>query len=68
MTREQAFLSLNMWPAYAAFQESELGSLTAGKRADFVILDKDIMTIPTEDVLSTSVIATYVGGKLVYHK
>jgi hypothetical protein len=68
MTRDQAFLAMTMWPAYAAFQEAELGSITVGKRADFVVLDKDIMKVPAAEVLATGVVATYVGGKLVYHK
>ncbi len=68
MTRDQALLSMTMWPAMAAFQEAELGSLTVGKRADFTVLDKDIMTVPAEQVLATGVVATYVGGKPVYHK
>jgi predicted amidohydrolase YtcJ len=66
MTRDQALLSMTMWPAFAAFEEKELGSITVGKRADFTILDRDIMTIPAEQVLSTGVVATFVGGKPVY--
>ena len=68
MTREQALLSMTLWPAMAAFQESELGSLAAGKRADFVVLDQDIMTIPAEQVLATRVVATFVGGRAVYRR
>jgi predicted amidohydrolase YtcJ len=68
MTRDQALLSMTMWPAYAAFQEAELGSITVGKRADFVVLDKDIMQIPATEVLSTGVVATFFGGRQVYPK
>jgi predicted amidohydrolase YtcJ len=68
MTRDQALLSMTLWPAMAAFQEADLGSLTVGKRADFVILDQDIMTVAPEKVLETNVIATVVGGKTVYRK
>lgn len=68
MTRDQALLSMTLWPAMAAFQEAEMGSLTAGKRADFVVLDKDIMTVPATEVLSTQVVATFVGGKAVYRR
>ncbi|HKS04992.1 MAG TPA: amidohydrolase [Gemmatimonadaceae bacterium] len=68
MTRDQALLSMTLWPAMAAFQESELGTLTVGKRADFVVLDQDIMTIPAEQVLATKVLTTYVGGKAVYRR
>jgi predicted amidohydrolase YtcJ len=45
-----------------------IGSITPGKYADFVILDRDIMTVAPEDVLGTSVVATYVGGKAVYQR
>jgi predicted amidohydrolase YtcJ len=67
MTREEALRSMTLWPAYAAFQEKEMGSLTVGKFADFVLLDQDIMRVPAELVLKTNVIATYVGGREVYH-
>ena len=66
MTREEALRSMTLWPAQAAFQEKELGSLTVGKYADFVMLDQDIMRVPAELVLRTRVIATYVGGKEVF--
>lgn len=66
MTREEALRSMTLWPAVAGFQERELGSLTPGKRADFVVLDQDIMTVPAEDVLRTRVLQTWVGGKLVF--
>jgi predicted amidohydrolase YtcJ len=68
MTRDQALLSMTMWPALAAFQEAELGSLTVGKRADFTVLDKDIMTVPADQVLATGVVATFVGGKAVFRR
>ncbi len=67
MTREEALRSMTLWPAYAAFQEKDMGSITAGKFADFVILDQDIMRVPAELVLRTKVLSTYVGGKEVYH-
>lgn len=66
MTREDGLRSMTLWPAYAAFQEKELGSLTIGKFADFVILDQDIMRVPVELILKTNVLNTYVGGKEVY--
>ncbi len=66
MTREEALRSMTLWPAQAAFQEKELGSLTIGKYADFVLLDQDIMRVPAELVLRTKVISTYVGGKEVF--
>jgi predicted amidohydrolase YtcJ len=66
MTRDEALKAMTIWPAYAAFQEKELGSITPGKYADFVVLDQDIMRVPAEVVLRTRVLSTWVGGKEVY--
>ena len=68
MTREEALKSMTIWPAFAGFQEAAMGSLTAGKFADFVILDRDIMTVADRDILGTTVVATYIGGKPVYER
>ena len=66
MTREEALQSMTIWPAYAGFQESMLGSLAPGKYADFVVLDRDIMRIPDTEILATRVVSTWIGGKRVY--
>ena len=68
MTRDEALKSMTIWPAYAAFQETTMGSLTPGKLADFVVLDRDIMTVPERDILGTNVLATYIGGQAVYKR
>lgn len=68
MTRDEALKSITIWPAYAGFQEAMMGSLAPGKLADFVVLDRDIMTVPERDILGTSVLATYIGGKAVYER
>ncbi len=68
MTREEALKSMTIWPAFAGFQEKELGSLTPGKWADFVILDRDIMTVPESEILGTSVLATYISGRVVFER
>lgn len=68
MTRAEALKSMTLWPAMAAFQEADLGSLTSGKYADFVILDQDIMAVPDDQILRTQVLATYLGGVAVYEK
>ncbi|MGH7699289.1 MAG: amidohydrolase [Gemmatimonadales bacterium] len=65
-TREEALLSMTLWPAHAAFMEQETGSLTAGKYADFVVLDRDVMTCAPEDILGTTVVMTVLGGRVVY--
>jgi predicted amidohydrolase YtcJ len=66
MTREEALKSMTIWPAFASFMEKDAGSLTAGKYADFVILDRDIMTVAPDEVLGTSVVSTWIAGKAVY--
>jgi len=53
-------------PAYASFAEHTLGSLTPGKKADFVILDKNIMTVPVDEILSAKVRATVIDGEVMY--
>jgi predicted amidohydrolase YtcJ len=66
MTRPEALQSMTIWPAYAGFQESVMGSLTPGKYADFVVLDRDIMRVPEAEILSARVLSTWLGGKQVY--
>jgi predicted amidohydrolase YtcJ/DNA-binding transcriptional ArsR family regulator len=68
MTRDEALRSMTIWAAYAGFQEQLMGSITPGKYADFTVLDQDIMTIPAADILKTSVVSTYIGGKSVYER
>jgi predicted amidohydrolase YtcJ/DNA-binding transcriptional ArsR family regulator len=68
MTRDEALKSMTIWAAYAGFQEHVMGSITPGKYADFTVLDQDIMTIPASDILKTSVVSTYIGGKSVYER
>jgi predicted amidohydrolase YtcJ len=68
MTREEGLKSITIWPAYASFMEKSVGSLTAGKLADFVILDRDIMRVPDTEILGAHVVATYLGGKPIYRR
>jgi hypothetical protein len=53
-------------PAWASFTENILGSITPGKRADYVVLSKDIMTIPESEILHTKVLATAIDGRPIY--
>jgi len=52
--------------AYASFSENEVGNLVVGKKADFVVLDQDIMTIDPSLILKTKVLATVVDGVVQY--
>ncbi|KAI9442272.1 amidohydrolase family-domain-containing protein [Lactarius indigo] len=66
LTREEALKGMTLDPAWASFSENTLGSITPGKRADFVVLSKNIMTIPEGEILSTKVHATAIDGRPVY--
>lgn len=55
-------------PAYASFNEEHLGSLAPGKLADFVVLDTNIMTVPSSEILQTKVVVTVIDGRPVYGK
>jgi predicted amidohydrolase YtcJ len=68
LSREEALKSYTASNAYAAFEENSKGSLEAGKLADDSDLSRDIMTIPEEEILSTDVVYTIVGGKVRYDK
>lgn len=63
LSREQALRGMTLWAAKAAFEEEEKGSLEAGKQADLVVLDQDLMTAEGATILQTRVLATYVGGQ-----
>lgn len=66
MTREEALRSYTLNNAYAAFEEAEKGSLSPGKLADITVLSKDIMTVAEDEIPSTRVVLTMVGGKVKY--
>lgn len=66
LTRQEALKAMTIWAAYGAFEENEKGSLEAGKFADFVVLEKDIMTIPEKELFGVKVLSTYIGGDVVY--
>jgi predicted amidohydrolase YtcJ len=54
--------------AYASFEEKIKGSIETGKLADFTVLDRDILTIPSDDLINMKVETTIVGGKVVYQR
>lgn len=66
MTRQEALASYTRAAAYAMFQEDRLGSLTPGKLADITVLDRDIMTVPDDQIPGTKVLYTIVGGVVAY--
>ena len=66
LSREEAIRGMTIWAAKADCLEHEIGSLEAGKKADFIILDKDLMEVPWNEVLPTKVVATYSGGQKMH--
>jgi predicted amidohydrolase YtcJ len=66
MTRMEALRSYTLDAAFAAFEETIKGTLTPGKLADITVLSKDIMTIPENQIPSTAIVYTIVGGKVQY--
>ena len=68
MTREQALRSYTLDAAFGAFEEKIKGSLEPGKRADFTVFSKDILTVAEGEILTTEVVMTVIGGKVIYEK
>jgi predicted amidohydrolase YtcJ len=66
ITREQAIRLYTINNAYLTFEEKEKGSLEPGKLADFIVLDRDILTCPIDEVRTIQVTQTYLGGRVVW--
>jgi predicted amidohydrolase YtcJ len=52
--------------AYADFEEEQKGSFEPGKLADFVVIDRDALSVSSEELKDVKVLKTFVGGELVY--
>lgn len=66
MTIGEAVKGFTVWAAYAAFDEAEAGTIEPGKRADFTVLDGDVLQAAPESILRTAVEMTVVRGEVVY--
>jgi predicted amidohydrolase YtcJ len=66
ITREQALRMWTLNAAYLSFDENRKGSIEPGKLADLVVLSKDILTCPEDDIKDIEALATMAGGKFVY--
>ena len=66
MTREEALESWTIHGAYAAFEESVRGTLEPGKYADFIVLDRDILSVPSGEILKARVLMHFVDGRMVH--
>jgi predicted amidohydrolase YtcJ len=68
VTREHALIAHTRSNAFMLFKEKDLGTLEVGKLADLVVLDRDYMTIPVDDIFNIQPVMTMVGGRVVFEK
>jgi predicted amidohydrolase YtcJ len=68
ITREQAIRFYTTNNSYIVFLDDKIGSLEAGKLADLVVLDRDLLTCPIDDIKDAKVVTTYLGGKQIYQQ
>lgn len=68
LTREQAIRFYTINNAYLHFQEEQIGSLEKGKYADLIMLDRDVLTCPVDDVRTTRVLLTMIAGRIVHER
>jgi predicted amidohydrolase YtcJ len=68
LTREEALRLYTINNAFLHHEEKEKGSLEVGKLGDLIVVDRDIMTCPVDEIKDVKVLATVVGGKVVYEK
>jgi predicted amidohydrolase YtcJ len=66
ITREQALIAHTRNNAYLLFRENDLGSIQPGRFADIVVIDKDYLTVPAEQIKDIKSVMTIVGGRVVY--
>jgi predicted amidohydrolase YtcJ len=68
LTREQAVRMYTSTNARLLFREHQVGSLEAGKFADFIVLDTDVLTCPADKIADAKVLTTYLGGNKVFER
>jgi len=68
LSREEAVRGFTLDAAYAGFMEKNVGSLEPGKRADFIVLDRDIMKVDASEIPSIKVLQTWLDGALVWQR
>jgi predicted amidohydrolase YtcJ len=66
ISREDALIAHTRKNAYFVFQEDNLGSIQAGKLADLVVIDRDYLTVPADQIKDIQPVLTMVGGRIVY--
>lgn len=65
-TRENLIFGYTAAGAYQMGKEDEIGTITSGKKADFIILDQNIMTVPAENLNKTKILMTMMNGNITY--
>ena len=68
LTREEAVRGFTLDAAYSGFMEHEVGSLERGKRADFIVLDRDVFEVPAMEIAEARVLQTWLDGELVFER
>ena len=68
LTRAEALRTMTLDVAYGSFAEREKGSIEAGKLADLVVLSQDILSVSDSELMKTEVVATILGGRVLYEK
>lgn len=68
ITIEEALTLYTRNGAYAGFEENVKGSLTPGKLADFIVVDRDVLSVPVDELKDVQVLQNWVGGQQVYEK
>lgn len=63
LTPVEALKTYTLWPARSAFDDDLYGSLTPGKKANFIVLDKDIISIPKEEIITTKIKGVFLNGR-----
>jgi predicted amidohydrolase YtcJ len=68
LDRLSALKGMTGWAALACFREHDLGQVAPGYRADFTVLDRNVVTVDAEDLLGTQVMQTWIGGERVFER
>ena len=66
LSRLDALRAMTLWAAWLSFDETRLGTLEAGKLADFVVIDRDYLTCPEDEIRQIKPLRTVLGGRTVW--